>query len=155
MVLGLIDFLRRIYRMMTYKDLKDLEEFFPHLYSIHNLSDIKLLLIGDFEQKRMVACERTKKVLEDLLEAAQREGEIKGFCIPIIDLSKIRSMELAHDFNKEGKVSIPIFHNADGHPHLPQQAFDRKIPGVFSFSREGYFSILNSSKRDCYDRIYL
>ncbi len=132
--------------------------------------NVKLLLVSDQEADRLRACKFIKKVIEEKLRTDKDGGKIRQYKVPLIDLCKtpLRQSYLQGPYsddkknmdfwqiwriagNQNGSVVVPIFHNADKYPELPQHIFDTiRVPGILSYSRQGYLSINNISKRECY-----
>ncbi len=149
----------------VYKDLEDLKN---NLSIIHRIikqpGDLQLFLISESEDIRKKGCEFTKVVLEEILNQAKSARKIKKQEVSIVDLNQEKELltglyEYAPFWQRMGKqkgrVFIPIFHNADQYTNLAQMLFDHQKPGVLSVSKEGYYQVLNPSKRECFDKIYL
>jgi len=143
---------------MIYKGLSELELRIPIFYSGNKPEDLRIFLISESEEIRRDACDFTKRALEELLESSKSSGEIQEYEVQVINLAQETDKSYT-DYcskfwermgNKEGIVFIPLFHNADSFQELPQLAFDNLKPGIFSVSREGYDSVVNISKRNCF-----
>ena len=145
--------------MTDYEDFQQLRTGHPMLDSISMKPDeLRLLLVGRDEDKRLQACEFFKQLLEEKLRDEKSEGNLQEYEVTIVDISN-ENVDFAHSdiFERSGihdrRLFIPIYHNADNNPGLPQIAFDRLKPGIFSYTPEGWMNILNLSKRNCYRRI--
>jgi len=145
-----------------YKSLEDFKMGFPFLRSCSKLGDFKLFIIGEEKSERLRACEFTQGVLERMFDEAKSSGDIRDYEVKIIDLATstkatridpLYPEEWGRIGNKDGLVFLPIFHNTDGEPCLPQVAFDEHLPAIFSVSQKGYNAVVNRSKRDCYDTV--
>lgn len=143
---------------MIYADLEQMKEEFPYSYS-GNPEDIRLFIRGENPQKRQESCMAVKGLLESMFESEKTKGEIKDYEVRVVDLLTETSRDLTNDCstfwarmgNKDGKVFVPIFHNAGDYDNLPQMAFDRNVPGIFSLTDNQYWNVRNASKRECYD----
>ncbi|MFA5259275.1 MAG: hypothetical protein WC979_08955 [Candidatus Pacearchaeota archaeon] len=145
--------------MTEYKDFKQLRTRHPLLDDISRRpSDLRLLLVSQDEIKRLQACEFFKGLLEEKLEEEKIQGRLQGYEVTIMDLrNEKRNYADSDVFERsgihEGRLFIPIYHNADNQPGLPQITFDRTRPGIFSYTQEGWMNITNVSKRNCYSRV--
>ncbi len=133
-----------------------MRENLPFHHRLDKPSDLQLFLIAESKEKRFASCKLVREILEKSLRDYRSEGQIKEYCVEIFDFEKstpdLRQFSLFWDNvgNKNGKVYIPIFHNIDAFPSLPQQIFDMGKPGILSLSQKGYKNVINSSKRDCF-----
>ena|SRR3989344_5893238 len=128
------------------------------IYDIKHLQELKVFLMGETQEKRLTLCHKVKKEIVELLEASKNERSIQEYRVKIIDLSKENKGSYRYELgsydaiigNNNGRIFVPIFHNADDYHHLPQASFDRSLPGIFSLSSKGWEDVHNPSKRDCY-----
>ncbi len=145
--------------MTEYEDFKELRTWHPMLDDIsRNPGGLRLLLVSPDENKRLQACEFFKGLLEEKLGNEKSEGNLQDYEVTIIDISNEKGNYSDSDIFErsgihDGMIFIPIYHNADNHKGLPQVAFDRARPGIFSYTPEGWMNITNVSKRDCYRRV--
>ncbi|MBT7706131.1 hypothetical protein HN747_01655 [archaeon] len=121
-------------------------------------SDLRLLIVGNTEVSRRETCNFFKKLLEEKFEEEKKLGNLEQYDVQVIDASKIDKNYLDSEaWERAGlhdrKIYVPIHHNSDNLPELPQIAFDSLKPGIFSYTQEGWMNIFNRSKRDCYRRI--
>ena len=142
-----------------YQDLENLQDRFEYFRG-SDPNNYKLFIIGEDEGARLNGCQFTKRFLGDMLEAQRKTGESRDYEVCIIDLVTDENPDYAtvcgpfwDIFCYDEFVFVPIFHNSRKHLHLPQVAFDKNIPGIFSLSREEYRDVDNPSKRDCYDMV--
>jgi len=127
---------------------------------IRHPEDLRILLVSTEEQRRLEACEFVKEVLEEKLKEEKSQGNLQEYEVAIIDITNEKS-NFPFEYNgifessgiHDGRLFIPIYHNADKHRDLPQIVFDRLKPGILSYTPEGFWNIVNSSKRGCYRRL--
>ena len=145
--------------MTDYESFKELRTWHPMLDSISKRpGDLRLLLVSSDETKRLEACEFFKGLLEEKLEEEKMQGRLQEYEVTIMDMkNEKRDYSDSNTFERtgihEGRIFIPIYHNADNHLGLPQIAFDQSRPGIFSYTQEGWMKITNVSKRNCYTRV--
>lgn len=128
---------------------------------IRHPDNLKLLLVSSDERKRLAACEFVKEVLEEKLEEERTQGNLQEYEVKIIDMNKVNPRVFLEGYPEffersgihDGKFFVPIYHNADNHINLSQFAFDRLKPAILSYTPDGFWNIVNSSKRDCYRRL--
>jgi hypothetical protein len=126
----------------------------------HHPENLKILLVSSDERKRLAACEFVKEVLEEKLKDEKSQGNLQEYEVAIIDIAHEKSdfpFEYIGIFERsgihDGRLFIPIYHNADKHRDLPQIVFDGLKPGILSYTPEGFWNIVNYSKRNCYRRL--
>ncbi|MBP7708184.1 hypothetical protein KA107_00740 [Candidatus Pacearchaeota archaeon] len=151
---------------MSYTNLDEFAEIFPFSHNVQDPNEFKLFLIGETEEKRMALVVGVKKVLEEMLDEAKQKKELEYTGVQVFDLSLGDRKEMSDLIEyqilpKSGKVPIsgrmqhgvyiPIFHNSDRFPELPQCTWDDHKPGIFSLTQKGYLKVFNPSKRECFD----
>ncbi len=142
---------------MEYQSLDEFELNFPFTHSASQPETFKLFLIGETLEARTRAMDFLKKFLEkEMFEPAKIAGEIQQYKVEIVDTSLIRSSQITfhpsfeYKCNDHGNIYVPLFHNADAHPDLPQMLFDANKPGILSLTEKGYDAVINHSKKRCY-----
>lgn len=142
--------------MQNYEEFQNLKTWHPMFDGIaHNCRNLKLLLVSDDEDKRLEACKYFKELLKEKLDEEKKQGNLKKYGIKIIDINDKDAIYDDYNFWDnvgivESKLFIPIFHNADKHPYLPQFIFDGNKPEILSYSEDGWNNIINYSKRNSY-----
>lgn len=128
---------------------------------IRHPENLKLLLVSSDERKRLAACEFVKEVLEEKFEEEKSQGNLKEYEVSVIDISS-KKRDFPFEYNSifersgihDGRLFVPIYHNADNHLDLPQIIFDKcNKPGILSYTPDAYWNIINYSKRGCYIRL--
>ena len=143
----------------NYKNLEEFERDFAFLFG-GSPRDLRLFIIGEDKQARLKARQLVKKVLEEVLDSAKKEKEIKNYRVRMVDLTTKSGQIFVErcqyrkvGINKHDFVIVPIIESADESSHLPQFFFDKILPVVFCVSQNGYNAVNNHSKRDCYDTL--
>lgn len=143
----------------TFKQQRTTHTMFMFTDIVKSPQDLKIILVSLDELRRLEACKFFQGLLEEKLEEEKSQGNLQKYEVSVIDISNEDPyfFEYSDTFkrtgNNNGSLFLPIYHNADNHPDLPQRLFDRLKPGILSYSPEGFHKIVNYSKRNCYRRL--